>query len=176
MRKRSILLIQSDLKWWTHLITSLFIFQLLGECHCWWTRESLRTHVAKFYGWLRLIRSVWELQNFPYSKSIEIVILWVHYTIPFGCSLLWHFWGITFQLFNYFVWIRITDEISVPELLIWSILLIKSDLKWHAHLCRSLFIFKHFALVVTIFLAKLHIFFFVKGQKKLIQKLPHFKI
>ena len=28
---------------------SLFIFQLLGECHCWWTKESLRAHVAKFY-------------------------------------------------------------------------------------------------------------------------------
>ena len=23
---------------------------LLGECHCWWTKESPRAHVAKFYG------------------------------------------------------------------------------------------------------------------------------
>ena len=37
---------------------SLFIFQLLGECHCWWTRESPRAHVAKFYDRLRLICSV----------------------------------------------------------------------------------------------------------------------
>ena len=46
----------------------------------------------------------------------EIVILWVYYTIPFGFSLIWHFWGITFQLLNYFVWLRITDEGSVPEM------------------------------------------------------------
>ena len=63
----SILLIISDLKWCIHLSRSLFIFQLLGECHCWWTSESPRAHVAKFYGRLRLIRSVWEHQNFPYK-------------------------------------------------------------------------------------------------------------
>ena len=28
---------------------SLFIFQQLGECHCWWTKVSPRAHVAKFY-------------------------------------------------------------------------------------------------------------------------------
>ena len=46
-----------------------FIFQLLHslcECHCWWTRESLRAHAAKFYGRLQLIRehqhfSCWNL-------------------------------------------------------------------------------------------------------------------
>ena len=42
-----------------------FIFQLLGECHCWWVSESPRAHVAKFYGLLRLIRSVLERPNFP---------------------------------------------------------------------------------------------------------------
>ena len=39
----------------------------------------------------------------------------------------------------YFLWIRITDEGLVPEMRIWSILLIKSDLKWCIHLSRSLF-------------------------------------
>ena len=29
-----------------------------------------------------------------------------------------------------FVWLKITDEGSVPEMRIWSILLIESDLKW----------------------------------------------
>ena len=33
-------------------------FQLLGECLCWWTSESPSAHVAKFNGWLWLIRSV----------------------------------------------------------------------------------------------------------------------
>ena len=36
---------------------------------------------------------------------------------------------------------RITDEGSVPEMRIWSILLIKSDLKWCIHLSRSLFLY-----------------------------------
>ena len=42
-------------------------------------------------------------------------------------------------IFNYFVWLRITDEGSVPEMRIWSILLIQSDLKWRIHLSKSLF-------------------------------------
>ena len=78
-------------------------------------------------------------------KLTEIVILWVYYTIPFGFSLVWHFWGITFQLLNYFVWLRITDEGSIPEIRIRSILLIKSDLKWCIHLSRGLFSYFEYA-------------------------------
>ena len=44
---------------------------------------------------------------------------------------------------NYFVWLRITDEGSVPEMCIWSILLIKSDLKWCIDLRRSLFLYSN---------------------------------
>ena len=40
-----------------------------------------------------------------------------------------------------FVWLRITDEGSLPEMRIWSILLIKSDLKWCIHLSRGLFLY-----------------------------------
>ena len=80
------------------------------------------------------------IEYFPYSKSIEIVILWVYYTIPFGFSLFRHFGASLFNFLNYFVWLRITDEGSVPEMRIWSILLIKSDLKWCTHLSRRLFI------------------------------------
>ena len=42
---------------------------------------------------------------------------------------------------NHFVWLRITDEGSLPEMGIWSILLIKSDLKWCIHLGRSFFFY-----------------------------------
>ena len=49
-------------------------------------------------------------------KLIEIVILWVYYTIPVGFSLFWHFLVITFQLFKLHVWLRITDEGSVSEM------------------------------------------------------------
>ena len=38
--------------------------------------------------------------------------------------------GIHFNFFNYLIWLRITDEGLLPEMRIWSILLIKSDLKW----------------------------------------------
>ena len=103
-------------------------------------KKSPRAHVAMLYGLLRLIRSVWE-SKFLVIKLTEIVILWVYYTIPFGFSLIWHFLGITFHLLNYFVWLRITDEGSVPEMRIWSILLIKFDLKWCIHLSRSLFLY-----------------------------------
>ena len=72
-------------------------------------------------------------------KFIQIVILWVYYTIPFGFTLFWHFWAYIFNFLNYFLWLRITDEGSVPEMRIWSTLLIKSDLKWCIHLSRSLF-------------------------------------
>ena len=66
------------------------------------------------------------------------VILWVYYTIPFCFSLFRHFWVSLFNVLNYFDWLRITDEGSLPEMRIWFILLIKSDLKWCIHLSRSL--------------------------------------
>ena len=68
-----------------------------------------------------------EHQNFPCSKLIEGIILWVYYTIPFGFSLFWHFLVITLQVFILHVWLRITDEGSVREMCIWSISLIYSD-------------------------------------------------
>ena len=39
-------------------------------------------------------------------------------------------------LLSYCLWLRITDEGSVPKIRIWSILLIKSDLKWCIHISR----------------------------------------
>ena len=54
------------------------------------------------------------------------------------------------QVANYIVWLRITDEGSIPEMRIWSILLIKSESKWCIYLSRSLFLncnsTKHFKL------------------------------
>ena len=127
-------------------IVYLFEFQLLGECHCWWTKESPRAHVAKFCGRFRF----WEHQIFC-VEFIEIVILLVHYTIPFGLTLFWHLWASLFNFLNYIVWQRITDEGSVPEMRIWSISLFKergggqkcSTSFWmrfrQAPLCRYLF-------------------------------------
>ena len=126
------------------LLKSLFEFQLLGECHCWWTSESPRAHMLPSstvdFGWFVAFG---EHQNFPCLKLIEIVILLVHYTIPFGVSFFWHFLVITYQLFILNVWLRITDEDSVPEMSIWSISRIYSDWKWRIHLSKSLFLNWH---------------------------------
>ena len=60
---------------------------------------------------------------------------------PFWLQLVLTLWVHLFQLIKYFVWPRITDQGSLPEMRIWSILLIKSDLKWciHVHHSRSPF-------------------------------------
>ena len=39
-------------------------------------------------------------------------------------------WNITIIFLDNFVWLKITDEGSVPEMRYWSVLLIKFDLKW----------------------------------------------
>ena len=87
--------------------------------------------------------------KFSVLKLIEIVILWVYYTIPFDFSLLRHFLVITFQLFKCIVWLRINKECSVPEMRIWSILFIKSDCIWCIHLSRSLFLYFNYFVSVT---------------------------
>ena len=55
--------------------------------------------------------------NFFTSLLIEIVIVWVYYTIPFGFNL---FLALLASIFNFwttvFGWLRITDNGSVPEI------------------------------------------------------------
>ena len=51
-----------------------------------------------------------------------------------------------FNFLNYFVWLRITDEVSVPKKRIWSM---KSDLKWCIHLNFFLY-FNHFTHLVSV--------------------------
>ena len=60
---------------------------ILSSVTVWWTSESPRAHVAKFYGRLRLIRIILRASKFAVLKFIEIVILWVYYTIPLGFQL-----------------------------------------------------------------------------------------
>ena len=126
MRIWSILLMKSDLKWCIHL-DLLFIFQplhSLGERHCWWTRESLRVHAAKFYSRLQLIRSVLRAPTFSVLKFIEIVIFGVYSPSLFASVC---FGTFVISLFNFlatlFGYVRITDDGSVLEMRILSILL-----------------------------------------------------
>ena len=89
---------------------------------------TVRALVAKLYVRLRFIHSLFRASTFPVLKLSDIVILWVYYTIPFGFSFLYYtFWASIFNFLNYFDWLSITDEGSVPEMRIWSILLIKFD-------------------------------------------------
>ena len=54
-------------------------------------------------------------------KCIVIVILWVYYmVISLGFILFWHFLTSLLNFLSYFVWLRITDEGSVPEMRILS--------------------------------------------------------
>ena len=56
------------------------------------------------------------------NQFTEIVTLWVYYTIH-GFSLILALLNITFHFLINAVWLRITDEGSVPEMRIWFILL-----------------------------------------------------
>ena len=123
---------------------SLFIFQLLCECHCWWTKESPRVYYAKFYDRLRLIRSVLRSSKFSVLKLTEIVSFFLFYFFFFwggglhvrhpGLALFRH----PFLSSRLRFWPRITDEGLFPDMSIWSVLSIKSDLKcWKCF--RSLF-------------------------------------
>ena len=65
-----------------------------------------------------------------------VLVLWHH----INCSACVGTFGTLFNIWNYMVWLRITDEGSVTEMRIWSILLIKSESKWCIHLNRGLFL------------------------------------
>ena len=63
-------------------------------------------------------------------KFIEIVILWIYnMTSLLASASLGTFVTSLLNFLNYFVWLRITDEGSVPEMRIWSMLLMESNLK-----------------------------------------------
>ena len=107
--------------------------------------------LARCSGRPRLIRSVLRASKFSVLKLIEVVILWVYCTIPLSFGFFRHILALFLKFYNYFLWRRITDEGSISEMRIWSILLIKSDLKWCLHLSRSLFLnFTRFSTVNSI--------------------------
>ena len=54
-----------------------------------------------------------------------------------------------FNFLNYYVWLIITDEGSVLEMRIWSILLMKSGIKWSIHLNLFLY-FNHSTHLVSV--------------------------
>ena len=118
-----LLIMKSDLKWCIHLDLFIYFNHIsLGECHCWWTRESPRAHAAKFYGRLQLIRSVSRASTFSVLKFIEIIIFGVYSPSLLASVCFGTFVMSLFNFFSYFIWQRITDDGSVLEMRIWSIL------------------------------------------------------
>ena len=107
-------------------IWKMKIVKRTDDGHCYNRSLELLKKKNQFYDRLRLIRSVWRASKFSVLKLNGIVTLWVYYTIAFDFSLFRHFWASLFNFLDNFLWLRITDDGSVPEMRIWSILLIKS--------------------------------------------------
>ena len=88
------------------------------------TKKGQSCQSCNIYNRLMDFDETWQgLTTHGYSQ----VLFFYYYTTPFGFSLFRHFWGSLVNILNYFVWLRITDEGSVPEMRIWFILLIGSD-------------------------------------------------
>ena len=68
---------------------------------------------AEFYGRLQLICSVLRASTFSVLKFIEIVIFGVYSPSLLASVCFGTFFDISFQLFSYFVWLRITNDGSV---------------------------------------------------------------
>ena len=121
MRLWSILLIKSDLKWCTHLSRSLFLY--FNYFYTTWWVSLLVDQIVPEGTCSQVLRSTYvdsyrfESIKIVRVKLIEIVILWVYYTIPFGFSLFRHFLGITFLLhFLYIVSVHIQCQASIYTL------------------------------------------------------------
>ena len=91
--------------------------------------------------------------NLLVNRVFHIEINWNYnfvglFTPPRLLQLVWALSDHCSQLLNFFVWPRITDDVSLPEMRIWSILLIQSDLKWCIHPSRSLFLYSDYVLAL----------------------------
>ena len=104
---------------------------LIWKVHCW----------LFFSEWMfeRTKKIPWKLlENVP-QKSLKSP--WKRFVMICGNHV--------FNFYNYFLWLRITNEGSIPEMRIWSKLLIKSALKWCIHLSRSLYLYFNYLVSVT---------------------------
>ena len=128
----------------------------IPKCKQKWVLQSLSRSLPSWWGSLRVDQWVpggtcskvlrltsvdlWRVESI---KIFHVKIDWNCNVVgllhnPFWLQLIWRFWDIDFKLLK--LLLRNTDEGSVPEMRIWSILLIKSDLKLCIHLSKSLFL------------------------------------
>ena len=73
-------------------------------------------------------KSFWRSPDTILSMALEITTRVTRHVRPMSSDIF-----LFSSFLNYFVWLGITDEGSVPDMRIWSILLIESDLKWCIH-------------------------------------------
>ena len=94
--------------------------------------KSYRRSLFLYFNYLVSV-TTGEHPSFPWNWNFESLVHHPFWPVfgTFGTSIC-NFW-------NYFVWPRITDDGSVPEMRILSILILRSDLKWFIDLRRSLF-------------------------------------
>ena len=82
------------------LIVSVDISTTGGKCHCWWTKESPRAHVAKFYDRLRLIRSILRASLCPWFSKCHSVLDFPNVTLSliFQCRFVLDIPNVTLSL------------------------------------------------------------------------------
>ena len=116
-----------------HLLTFIIVV--------WYWNVFFWARVAKFYGWLLFsvlkIYFNWNFVGFftPSRLAQFFCTFWASLYIKEEVSIY------IYKFLNLFVLLRIFDEGSVPEMRIWSVLLIKSDLKVCIRNSRSLFLY-----------------------------------
>ena len=94
------------------------------------------------------------IMKFQPISLFQANIIWAFCFFHFGFTLFRYFLGIPF--FNSFVWQRVTEDGSVPEMRIWSILLIQSDLVWSMHLGKSIFLYLTNEITFTMLIQIMH--------------------
>ena len=77
---------------------------------------------------LRLIRSGLRASKFSVFKLLEIVIVWVYYTIPFGFSMFRHFRDIIFNFWVELSWIGcLTSQLTIFQSCMWRHIDVQAD-------------------------------------------------
>ena len=113
--------------------------------HIWFARLKLNIQILYSSGNIKSRQYISDHNTCLELKQYFVVLITLYQTVQNDIAKVITFGALLFIFFNYFVWLRITDDGSVPEMCIWSILLIKSDLKWCiCHLRRSLLLYYNF--------------------------------
>ena len=133
--------------YWSDFVPNSTFYRILSGFH-----RTFATGVAADRGRLLLQTTGPVPLGFAYvilaetNPFYELVITFPDYALRISLG---NFSILLLNFLYYFVWLRITEEGSVPEMRIWSTLLIMSDWKWCIHLSRSLFSYFNYLVSVT---------------------------